>query len=63
MAESTFGRRAVNDGKLVHRLREGKRITIDTPGPDPGLYRGVDARRDTAAAWASSAAGEARSKE
>ena len=24
MAESTFGRRAVNDGKLVHRLREGK---------------------------------------
>src|SRR5260370_39172494 len=30
MAESTFGRRAVNDGKLVHRLREGKRITIRT---------------------------------
>jgi len=30
MAESTFGRLAVNDGKLVHRLREGKRITIDT---------------------------------
>ena len=30
MAESTFGRRAVNDGKLVHRLREGKQITIDT---------------------------------
>src|ERR1700739_1050648 len=30
MAESTFGRRSVNDGKLVHRLREGKRITIDT---------------------------------
>src|SRR5258708_4921211 len=30
MAESTFGRRAVNDGKLVHRLRKGKRITIDT---------------------------------
>src|SRR5260221_1267107 len=29
MAESTFGRRAVNDGKLVHRLREGKGITID----------------------------------
>src|SRR5262249_24020767 len=25
-----FGRRAVNDGKLVHRLREGKRITVDT---------------------------------
>src|SRR5258708_544094 len=30
MAESTFGRRTVNDGKLVARLREGKRITIDT---------------------------------
>src|SRR5579859_3118533 len=30
MAESTFGRLAVNDGKLVSRLREGKRITIDT---------------------------------
>lgn len=30
MAETTFGRRAVNDGKLVQRLREGKRITIDT---------------------------------
>src|SRR6201991_1992176 len=30
MAETTFGRRAVNDGKLVGRLREGKRITIDT---------------------------------
>jgi len=30
MAESTFGRRAVNDGKLVHRLREGERVAIDT---------------------------------
>src|ERR1700752_3371299 len=30
MAETTFGRLAVNDGKLVHRLREGKRITSDT---------------------------------
>ncbi|WP_315831381.1 hypothetical protein [Bradyrhizobium prioriisuperbiae] len=30
MAESTFGRLAVNDGKLVSRLREGKRITTDT---------------------------------
>src|SRR5258707_6339536 len=29
MAETTFGRRAVNDGKLVHRLRVGRRITID----------------------------------
>src|SRR5258708_36138826 len=30
MAESNFGRRAVNDGKLEQRLREGKKITIDT---------------------------------
>lgn len=30
MAESNLGRRAVYDGKLVHRLREGQRITIDT---------------------------------
>lgn len=30
MAESTFGRHAVNDGKLVQRLREGGRITVDT---------------------------------
>jgi SAM-dependent methyltransferase len=30
MAESTFGRRAVNDGKLVGRLRLGGRVTIET---------------------------------
>lgn len=30
MAESTFGRRAVNDGKLVSRLRVGGRITTVT---------------------------------
>ena len=30
MAESTFGRRAVNDGKLVNRLRTGGRVTVDT---------------------------------
>jgi hypothetical protein len=29
-AESTFGRRAVNDGKLVSRLRDGARITTNT---------------------------------
>ena len=31
MAESTFGRLAVNDGKLVSRLRLGGRVTTDTP--------------------------------
>ena len=30
VAESTFGRMAVNDGKLVARLRSGKTITLDT---------------------------------
>src|SRR6266498_785358 len=30
MAESTFGRRAVNDGKLVGRLRIGGRVTMET---------------------------------
>ncbi len=30
MAESTFGRLAVNDGKLVSRLRRGGRLTTDT---------------------------------
>ena len=47
MAESTFGRLAVNDGKLVSRLRNGGRVTIETvdrvrsfiakPVPDRGL--------------------------
>jgi hypothetical protein len=30
LAESTFGRRAVNDGKLAARLRNGGRITVET---------------------------------
>jgi len=30
MAESTFGRKAVNDGKLVARLRAGSTVTLDT---------------------------------
>ena len=30
LAESTFGRRAVNDGKLASRLRNGGCITTDT---------------------------------
>ncbi len=32
MAESTFGRQAVNDGKLVSRLRDGKSVTLGTLG-------------------------------
>src|SRR5258705_9739194 len=30
MAESTFGRRAVNDGKFVAGLRDGARVTPET---------------------------------
>ena len=30
IAETTFGKRAVNDGKLVQRLRAGKSIQIGT---------------------------------
>src|SRR5271163_903025 len=30
IAESTFGRRAVNDGKLASRLRYGGRVTLET---------------------------------
>ena len=30
MAESTFGRKAVNDGKFVSRLRTGARVTPET---------------------------------
>jgi hypothetical protein len=30
MAATTFGRLAVNDGKLVGRLRGGRSITLDT---------------------------------
>ncbi|HEY8554078.1 MAG TPA: hypothetical protein VIL43_06030, partial [Burkholderiales bacterium] len=30
MAESTFGRRAVNDGKFVARLRFGGKVTTQT---------------------------------
>ena len=30
MAESTFGRQSVNDGKLCNRLRSGKNVTVST---------------------------------
>src|SRR5688572_19704459 len=30
LAESTFGRLAVNDGKLISRLRDGRKITTAT---------------------------------
>lgn len=30
MADSTFGRKAVNDGKLLARLRSGRSVSLDT---------------------------------
>jgi hypothetical protein len=47
LAESTFGRRAVNDGKLTARLRNGGRITTETLDRIRGF---MDTNRATAAA-------------
>jgi hypothetical protein len=58
MAETTFGRAAVNDGKLVSRLRDGGRITTQTlerlrmfmsrPDVEPPELNGVSAVATTA---------------
>jgi len=47
LAESTFGRRAVNDGKLANRLRNGGRITTETLDR---IRAFMDANRGTPAA-------------
>lgn len=39
MAETTFGRRAVNDGKFVARLRERGNITFATAEKVRGFIR------------------------
>src|ERR1700693_1142410 len=65
LAESTFGRLAINDGKLVRRLRDGGRITTDTfdrihafiakdpgRGGDGGRLLGAERPRVDAAALA-----------
>ena len=54
MAESTFGRKAVNDGKLLSRLRSGASVTLEKaaqirrfiasrPRPKPSEERGAAA--------------------
>ena len=69
VAESTFGRFAVNDGKFVNRLREGGRVTTTTfervrsyisanPPANGSAARGL--RFDRAAAASSTAAPVAR---
>ena len=67
MAESTFGRRAVNDGKFVARLRDGARITPETLERVSAFLttRGVAApasppELETAAARAAAGAPEAK---
>src|SRR5271167_2777109 len=61
LAESTFGRRAVNDGKLANRLRNGGRITTETvdriqafmdANRNGGLMRNGVARTEAAGAAA-----------
>ena len=50
LAESTFGRRAVNDGKLAARLRNGGRITTDTLDRIHGFMQSNPAQEHGAAA-------------
>ena len=47
IAESTFGRRAVNDGKFVARLRGGKGMTMATLERVQNFLGAEPARRDT----------------
>lgn len=42
MTESTFGRLAVNDGKLVTRLRIGKDVTFGTAEKVRSFMEGYD---------------------
>ena len=42
MAESTFGRLAVNDGKLVRRLRDGGRVWPETAEKVAAFIRQMD---------------------
>jgi len=43
IAESTFGRQAVNDGKLCVRLRNGKDVTLETAAKIRGFIGGQQA--------------------
>ena len=48
LAESTFGKLAVNDGKFVNRLRDGGRITTNTLDRIRGFISANPAQSDTA---------------
>lgn len=64
MAETTFGRHAVNDGKFVGRLRSGSGVTVATidrvrayiAAERPKLAAGKRGRGDVAAEAATAAA-------
>jgi hypothetical protein len=57
VAESTFGRQVVNDGKFVRRIREGKRVTSATIDKIRAFIAANSGEGDTAAATASSGNG------
>ncbi len=42
LAESTFGRRSVNDGKLCFRLRSGKNVTLETAAKIRDFMRSME---------------------
>ena len=60
LAESTFGRRAVNDGKLTARLRNGGRITTETLDRIRAFMGSNQAAGDRRARRSSSARASAR---
>lgn len=47
MAETTFGKKSVNDGKFVGRLREGKRVWPETADKATGFIAAERARRES----------------
>ncbi len=66
IAESTFGKRAVNDGKFVGRLRDGKQVTTATVAQvqqfiaGPGSGNGAPAAADDDAPETNTGGGEER---
>lgn len=48
IAESTFGFRAVNDGKLVARLKAGRTVSMRTYRLIEACLKGADARERAA---------------
>src|SRR5690606_41920923 len=51
IAESTFGKLAVNDGKLCVRLRNGKDVTLETAAKIRDFISGQESCREPGAAY------------